>query len=383
MAIDFPSSPTTGQSVTVGGVTWTWDGVKWTTSGSAGPAMPLAMNDNRIINGDMRIDQRNNGASGTAIGYTIDRWNFGGLATKGTWGQAAVGTAVPGFAYALGFSSNSAYTLAAGDFFAFTQPLEGDAVTDFAWGTANAQPVILSFWARSSLTGTFGGSIRNYAGNRSYPFTYALTAGVWAKVVITIPGDTGGTWVMSGNAGAVYVGFAFGCGATYSGPANAWASANYITATGAVSVVGTNAANFYVTGVKLEVGSVATPFNRQSLAKSMADCQRYFEKSYDLGNAIGTAIYNGSTGVQVNGLASSVNTTAWTVPYKVSKRTVATVNLYSPVTGAVGKITWNGSNDVNATVASSGENNFLLNTAPPSAFNFVNFYAHWTASAEL
>ena len=62
--LDFPSSPTTGQPVTAGGVTWVWDGVKWTTSGSAGPATPLAMNDNRIINGDMRIDQRGVGSGG-------------------------------------------------------------------------------------------------------------------------------------------------------------------------------------------------------------------------------------------------------------------------------------------------------------------------------
>ena len=71
--------------------------------------------------------------------------------------------------------------------------------------------------------------------------------------------------------------FDLGSGATSRGPADAWASANYIGATGAVSVVATNGATFNVTGVKLEIGSVATPFNRQSLAKSMADCQRYYQ----------------------------------------------------------------------------------------------------------
>ena len=78
--------------------------------------------------------------------------------------------------------------------------------------------------------------------------------------------------------GLLYVFFDLGNGATYRGPANVWASADYRGATGAVSVVGTNGATFYVTGVKLEVGNVATPFNRQSLAKSMADCQRYYQQ---------------------------------------------------------------------------------------------------------
>ena len=279
--IDFPSSPTTGQQYTTSnGVTYVWDGVKWTTSGSAGPAMPLAMNDNRIINGDFRIDQRNNGASGTAAGvYTVDRWQYGAAQlNKGTWARAAIGNAVPGFPYCLGFQSSSAYTPLAADYFAFTQAVEADAISDFMWGTAQAQPVTLSFWASSSLSGTFSGSIRSYGGGRTYPFTFTLPAGgAWAKTVITIPGDTSGTWNLSGNSGGLYLGFDLGCGANNRGPANAWASAGYIGVTGAVGIVATSGAYFNVTGVKLEVGSVATLFNRQSLAKSMADCQRYFQ----------------------------------------------------------------------------------------------------------
>ena len=161
-------------------------------------------------------------------------------------------------------------------------------IGDFAWGTSGAQPVTLSFWARSSLTGTFTGSLTNYAGTRSYPFTFSLpAANTWTRIVITIPGDTAGTWVMSGNCGALSVTFDLGAGANFSGPAGAWASGNFVGATGAVSVVATNAATFYVTGVKLEIGSVATPFNRQSLAKSMADCQRYYEVCMRCGQATG------------------------------------------------------------------------------------------------
>ena len=238
-----------------------------------------------IINGDMGSDQRNNGAAGlnttTALtGYTIDRWRvFGSIAAKLNWGRnlGSPGAFAPGFPYCLGVSSGSAFSLATSDFFILNQALEADMISDFAWGTVNAQPVTLSFWAIGSVTGTYSGSITNAAATRSYPFSYSLVATVWTKVVVTIPGDTAGTWVMSGNASSVVVGFDLGAGTTFRGPANAWAATNYVGVTGSVNIASTNSAYFYVTGVKLEIGSVATPFNRQSLAKSMADCQRYFQ----------------------------------------------------------------------------------------------------------
>jgi hypothetical protein len=243
-------------------------------------AAPQAMGDNRVINGDMRINQRGVG-SGMTLGYMADRWTFSAsLTTQGNWSQTISGSAAPGFPACIGFTSNSAYTLLAADYFSFGQSIEADVVSDFQWGTANAQPVTLSFWAFSSIAGAFGGSINNYALTRSYPFTYSLpTANTWYKITVIIPGDTAGTWVMNGNAGALYVFFGMGVGATFSAPAGAWASGNYLSPPGSVSIVGTNGAQFFVTGVKLEIGSVATPFNQQSLAKSMADCQRYYQIS--------------------------------------------------------------------------------------------------------
>ena len=253
-------------------------GTTWARADHVHPTDTHAMGDNRIINGDMRVDQRNNGASGTANGYTVDRWIVANLAGVGTWGRNLNAVTGPvGFPYYLGFQSSSAHVSAATDSFNLYQAIEADFISDFAWGTAGAQPATLSFWAYSSLTGTFSGSIKNYAQTRTYPFTFSLpTANIWTKIVITVPGDTGGAWVMSGNGGAAYLMLDLGNGANYRGPANAWASAGYNAATGSVSVVATNAATFYVTGVKLEIGSVATPYNRQSLAKSMADCQRYY-----------------------------------------------------------------------------------------------------------
>jgi hypothetical protein len=247
-----------------------------------------ALGDNRIINGDMRIDQRNNGASGTAVvTYTIDRWRYAATQTaKGAWqrgGPAASSSAIgqAGFFNTLQFTSSSAFVSAATDAFAFDQNIEADLVSDFAWGTSNAQPVTLSFWAYCSIAGNMSGAICNAPSppTRSYPFSFTLPSAVWTKVIITIPGDTGGTWNLSGNGAGVGLYFDLGCGANFRAPANAWVSGNYRGANGAVSIVGTNGAQFSFTGVKLEIGSVATPFNRQSLAKSLADCQRYYQST--------------------------------------------------------------------------------------------------------
>jgi hypothetical protein len=289
--IDFPASPTIGQQFTAAGVTWIWDGVKWLPSGLSPTVVP-GINDNRIINGDCRIDQRNNGAAGTASGYTVDRWAIGGtLASgQGTWGRNIGSFSGPvGFPYYLGYSVSAAITPAATDTLVFQQALEGNAISDFAWGTAQAQPVTLSFWVNSNLIGAFGGSIRNYAGTRSYPFSFSIpTANTWVKIAVTIPGDSAGTWVMSGTAGSLIVAFDLGSGNNFRGPANVWAAPSYLGVTGSVSLVTTLNAAFFVTGVKLEIGNVATSFNRYSLAKSLADCQRYF---YKPNSAIGTGGY--------------------------------------------------------------------------------------------
>ena len=239
---------------------------------------PISGTRNRIINGDMRLDQRNAGASVTS-GFPVDR--FGLLlaqASKLTAQQNAGAVTPPaGFNNYLGVTSSSAYSVLTGDYFALYQRIEGFNAADLAWGSASAQAVTLSFWVRSSLTGTFGGAFRNDAGNRSYPFTYTISsANTWQQKSITVAGDTSGTWLNTNGMG-IEIDFSLGMGSTFNGTAGSWAAGNFLSATGATSVVGTSGATFYITGVQLEPGSTATPFERRSYGQELALCQRYFE----------------------------------------------------------------------------------------------------------
>jgi hypothetical protein len=260
---------------------------------------------NRIINGDMRIDQRNAGASVTPTSgqYLVDRWLAGVTQASKFSVQQNAGSVTPpaGFTNYLGVTSLSAYSIVSSDIFFIAQRIEGLNCADLAWGTANAKTVTLSFWVRSSLTGTFGGSLANSGSTRSYPFTYTISAAnTWEQKSVTIAGDTSGTWLTTNGIG-INVHFSLGSGSTYSGTAGAWAAANYTSATGATSVVGTNAATFYITGVQFEVGSVATPFERRDYGRELMLCQRYYYRTAVAANAVistgafasGTTVFSG------------------------------------------------------------------------------------------
>jgi len=239
---------------------------------------------NRIINGDMRIDQRNAGAEkNPAVNdtYYVDRWAVAsGAASKFKIQQDAGAVTPPtGFNDYLGCTSLSAYTAGSSEQFGIYQPIEGYNVADLAFGTASAKTITISFWVRSSLTGTFGGSVRNSAANRSYVFSYTISAAnTWEQKSVTITGDTSGTWLVTNGVG-MYVFFSIGSGSTVSGTAGSWAAANYVQPTGATSVVGTNGATFYITGVQLEQNTSATPFERRLYNQELANCQRYYFKT--------------------------------------------------------------------------------------------------------
>jgi hypothetical protein len=235
---------------------------------------------NKLINGACVIDQRNAGASVTPANgtYTLDRWKcYQTTASKFSVQQNAGSVTPPvGFTNYLGATSLSAYSVSASDYYTVQQPIEAYNTADLGWGTANAKTVTLSFWVRSSLTGTFGGAIFNAAGDRSYPFTYTISsANTWEYETITIAGDTSGSWGTTTGI-SLQICFSLGAGSTYSGTAGAWASTLYASATGAVSVVGTSGATWYVTGVQLEAGTTASPFEYRQYGTELALCQRYY-----------------------------------------------------------------------------------------------------------
>jgi hypothetical protein len=264
---------------------------------------------NRIINGAMVIDQRNAGASVTVTGngYSLDRWQTTASQSSKYSVQQNAGSVTPpiGFKNYLGVTSLSAYSVGSGDYFSIAQRIEGFNTADLDFGTANAKTVTLSFWVRSSLTGTFGGALSNGSYSRSYPYTYTISsANTWEYKTVTIAGDTTGTWVGATNGIGLIVEFGLGVGTTYSGTAGVWASGGgFDSATGAVSVVGTNGATWYVTGVQLEVGSTATSFDYRPYGTELALCQRYYYKikslgsgyDYTLGYAVSSTVYRDFT----------------------------------------------------------------------------------------
>ena len=335
---------------------------------------------NRIINGGMVIFQR--GTSVTQGGYSVDRWEYSSTQNaKFTVGQSSTSTA--GFINSLIATSSSAYSILSTDIFLVNQKIEGLNIADLAWGTANAATVTLSFWVRSSLTGTFGGSLRNSAGDRSYPFTYTISAAdTFEQKTITIAGDTSGTWLTTNDVG-IRVGFGLGVGSTFSGTAGAWAAGNFISATGATSVVGTSGATFYITGVQLEKGSTATTFDVRSYGTELALCQRYYEKTYNDGVALGTVTSVGQLICYVDqlpNLSSRSSTVIWL--FKVSKRATPTITTYSPAVGTINTVDTS-TNAVTGAVSSTGMNSTRIAVTDTVTTTASYITAHATASSEL
>jgi hypothetical protein len=234
---------------------------------------------NKIINGAMVIDQRNAGAAVTGVAgqyaYPVDRFKFYNAASSKLSGQQS--TVTPsGFTNSVLITSLAATTPAAGDEYQLYHQIEGFNAADLGFGTASAQSITLSFWVRSSLTGTFAGALNNAGGTRSYVFTYAISAAnAWEQKTITIAGDTSGTWA-TGNQIGIQVLWDLGSGSNFVAVAGSWVSAFDCRTSGSVSLVGTNGATFYITGVQLEKGTAATPFEQRLYGTELALCQRYF-----------------------------------------------------------------------------------------------------------
>jgi hypothetical protein len=300
------------------------DVITTSTAGGILGAGNASIMKNRIINGAMVIDQRNAGVSVTPTDsqYTLDRWKARvDLASKMSVQQSST-TPPTGFNYSLVVTSLTTTTFTTGGYYFMEQDIEGYNMADLGWGSANAKTVTISFWVKSSLTGTFGGSLMNSAQDRSYPFTYTISAAnTWEQKTVTVAGDTTGTWLTTNGVG-MRVSLEVGIGTSLSNTAGAWATGTYYGATGATNVLATNGATIQWTGVQLEVGSSATGFEYRLYNQELIACQRYYAKM----SGGGFSNYCGFA----SGFVAATTQLEAVVKYPITMRASATLN-YSNV----------------------------------------------------
>jgi hypothetical protein len=351
---------------------------------------------NRIINGNMLIDQRNAGASvtvnATAQFFPVDRWYAAGQPTDGVFTVQQVSDAPSGS----GFTKSIKATVTTADAsigatqeYFLDQRIEGYNVADLEFGAVTSKTITVSFYVKSSVTGSFGGRIGNSGSTRTYPFSFTISsANTWEQKTVTIAGDTTGTWLTDNGIGMDIV-FSLGVGSSFKGTANTWAAVNYIAPTGSVDLISTSGATFYITGVQLEVGTKATPYEMQIYSDQLAQCRRYYEKSYNLGIAPGTDITAAING-QAWFIPSNSNVTgaeySGTVPFQVAKRTAPT-GQYWDLAGNASKVSNDAANNnktvsVGAVFVSIGEWAYIYDFSVTSATN-ARAYWCWAANAEL
>ena len=252
---------------------------------------------NRIINGAMTVDQRNAGATLTLSGssqFAVDRF----VASKDTAGATCTAqrstTSTTGFVNSLLWTTTTGATSGVSDESVIWQNIEGYNVADLAWGTALATTVTLSFWVRSSLTGTFGVSFRSPSGSRNYVGSYTInSANTFEYKTVTVAGDTTGTWATDNSTG-LRITWDMGCGTSKSTTAGSWGAGNLPGLTGGVKVSANTGATFYITGVQLEAGSFGSSFAHENYGDTLRKCQRYYSLLAG-GGACGTAESNSAS----------------------------------------------------------------------------------------
>ena len=256
---------------------------------------------NRVINGDMRIDQRNSGATltnqSTGGTYIVDRFRSAGNApATGRWSMQRFNDAPPGFFNSVGITVTTAQSAFTGsENVAISHMIEGNNIADLGWGTSAAQPISFSFWVKSSVVGRYSVTVHNNSGSIAYPFAYTINAAsTWEYKSVTIPGPTTGTWGTDVGLG-IRLDFGITASPNNLGPTGLWTIADYSGTT--ANLFATNGNTFRLTGVQLEKGTVATPFEHRSFGTELASCMRYFYaiKSTGVGNGDGTGL-NGVIG---------------------------------------------------------------------------------------
>lgn len=355
---------------------------------------------NRIINGDMRIDQRNNGSAVTlntnSDSFAVDRFECEqGAITVNNGTVQRVADAPTGFTYSFKYTAASSITFNSSlGWSGINQRIEGNNLSDLAWGTSSAKPVTLSFWVKSSLTGLFTINMTHYDGTneRWNNVTYTInSANTWEYKTITfngdqtygIPNDNGATgwmrvyWMLGDNAG----------GSSTTTSFNTWfaGTASKRGASGQTNLISTSGATFYLTGVQLEVGSAASPFERRPYGTELALCQRYYCKSYETATAPGSATASGL--VVVGTYASGIFTWQFSVPFPIQMRGLPTVSYWDGA-GTLSRVsylgngttTWNNGGNPTGTIFNISASGFLFNYNTSTT---ATYFVHYAANAEL
>ena len=335
---------------------------------------------NRVINGDMQIDQRNAGASVSvtnSFAFPVDRF-IGVTAASTTVAFQRSTTAPSGFVNSLSCTVTTPKVLAASDINRIIHRIEGFNTSDFAFGTSSATPITLSFWVRSSVTGTY---TVTFVGGQSYMATYVINAAnTWEYKTITISGSTSGSWPTDNTTG-LELNFNLGAGTDWQGTAGSWINTTArFTVSGAANFIGTNGATFFLTGVQLEKGQTATSFDVLPFGTELALCQRYFELSGIFGVSSGNAFAGGAGNSSTRAFTFSGN------DFKVQKRAVPTISIRSSQTGTANQISGYSSgteyviNDINS-ISINRVAGFIQVTSSFNSFEPQAYF--WQASAGL
>jgi len=299
---------------------------------------------NLIINGDMRIAQRGTSATGktTASYYSIDRM-FNNIASAGTW-TISQDTDVPtgqGFSNSLKYQCTTADASLTGLVQLF-QKIEGQNAIHLKYGTSNAKTTTFSFWVKSNKTGTYIYEVFQQDAFRSISKLFTInSADTWEKKTIAIEGDTSGV-INNDNGEGFRVTIWLAAGSDYTSGTlqTSWGTLTTANrAVGQVNLADSTSNYINITGVQLEVGDTATPFEQRPYDMELRRCQRYFEHNYGTGYAIGSAkAYPNNVGCEINGFTTSNGQKWYSVPYKVTKRAVPNLTIYD-ANGNVGKVT--------------------------------------------
>jgi hypothetical protein len=358
---------------------------------TSAPSVPGAFGfRNRIINGDMRIDQANAGTSVSvpnsgAAAYGVDMW-YAQAQNVGAFSLQQVTDCPTGFVNSLKATVTTiSATPATNEFYSIEQRIEGANIYDFLSGTASAKTVTLSFWAKASISGTYGVVISNATNSRFYPVSYSISAtNTWEYKTITIVLDTTGTWVTDNTKG-MNISFNFGVGATYAGTSGAWTGTRAEGVSGQTQLIATLSATFQISGVQLEVGSAATPFEVRDYASELMRCQRYFWKTFPIGTAVAQ-----NSGTTLNCISYIINVpgavnVGQSVQYPVAMRTTPTTTFYNPSAANANWRNTTAGTDSGAVVTFNGGEKgvLLLNTQLAGELQGYLVDVHMTANARL